>query len=98
MGSNRSRRLITAFAVLAVSAAACLVTGCGGKAPEPATPAAASATTGGTAATPSGAPATATAPSKDVKAIGEAKVGDTTRCPVSGEEFVVEATSPHQEY
>ncbi len=33
-----------------------------------------------------------------VKAPGEANVGDTTKCPVSGEEFVVEATSPKAEH
>ncbi len=33
-----------------------------------------------------------------VKAPGEAKVGDRTRCPVSGEEFVVTESSPKAEY
>jgi Cu+-exporting ATPase len=33
-----------------------------------------------------------------VKAPGEAKVGDRTRCPVSGEEFVVTNDSPHASY
>ncbi len=33
-----------------------------------------------------------------VKAPGDAKVGDTTTCPVSGEEFVVTETSPKVEY
>lgn len=33
-----------------------------------------------------------------VKAPGEANVGDTTKCPVSGEEFVVEASSPKVEH
>ncbi len=33
-----------------------------------------------------------------VKPAGEAQVGDTTKCPVSGEEFVVEATSPKVEH
>jgi len=28
---------------------------------------------------------------------GEAKLGDHTRCPVSGDEFVVKADSPHTE-
>ncbi len=56
------------------------------KGPAPATPAAATATT---------APKAATA---DVKAPGDAKLGDTTRCPVSGEEFVVTENSPHVEY
>lgn len=32
------------------------------------------------------------------KAPGEARVGDRTRCPVSGEEFVVTASSPSAEY
>jgi YHS domain-containing protein len=31
-------------------------------------------------------------------ASGEAKVGDHTKCPVSGHEFVVKADSPHAEY
>ena len=29
---------------------------------------------------------------------GDAKLGDRTRCPVSGEEFVVDADSPKAEY
>jgi Cu+-exporting ATPase len=33
-----------------------------------------------------------------VKPIGEASVGDTTKCPVSGEEFVVAADSPKAEH
>ncbi len=33
-----------------------------------------------------------------LKAPGEAKVGDRTRCPVTGEEFVVSEDSPHVEY
>lgn len=33
-----------------------------------------------------------------VKAPGDAKVGDTTKCPVSGEEFTVEATSQKVEH
>jgi YHS domain-containing protein len=32
------------------------------------------------------------------KAPGEAQIGDHTVCPVSGEEFVVSATSPKMEY
>lgn len=35
---------------------------------------------------------------KEVKAPGEAKPGDTARCPVSGEEFDVTASSPHAEH
>ena len=42
-----------------------------------------------------GAPSAATGP---MKAPGEAAVGDTTKCPVSGEEFVVTATSPKVEH
>ena len=33
-----------------------------------------------------------------LKAPGEARVGDKTRCPVSGEEFVVTESSPKAEY
>ncbi len=33
-----------------------------------------------------------------LKAPGEARVGDRTRCPVSGEEFVVTDSSPKAEY
>lgn len=42
-------------------------------------------------------PSSAT-PAVDVKAPGEAKIGDTTKCPISGEQFVVTDTSPHAEY
>jgi len=67
-----------------------LLAGCGGGAPAAAAP----------EATPAAA---ATAPaakgtSAEVKAPGDAKVGDTTKCPISGEEFTVEATSPHVEH
>jgi len=44
-----------------------------------------------------GAPATPAA-AGDLKAPGEAKVGDKTKCPVSGEEFTVEATSQKVEH
>jgi YHS domain-containing protein len=33
-----------------------------------------------------------------LKAPGEAKVGDRSKCPVSGEDFVVSETSPKVEY
>ena len=33
-----------------------------------------------------------------LKAPVEAKIGDRTRCPVTGEEFVVSDDSPHAEY
>ncbi len=38
--------------------------------------------------------ATATTPAAGLVANGDAHVGDRTNCPVSGEEFVVSATSP----
>ena len=38
------------------------------------------------------------APAASTKAPGDAKMGDTTRCPVSGEEFVVDASSPKVEH
>jgi YHS domain-containing protein len=47
-------------------------------------------------ATPGPVPAAAS--SAPLVAPGEAKVGDRTKCPVSGEEFVVKADSPHAEY
>lgn len=40
----------------------------------------------------------APAHSANVKEPGDAKIGDTTRCPVSGDEFVVEAGSPKVEH
>jgi YHS domain-containing protein len=63
---------------------------------------------GGTAPTPvvgSGAPSPASsttsvaAPSDaTIVAPGDAKIGDKTNCPVSGEDFVVTADSPKVEY
>ncbi|MBX3192981.1 MAG: YHS domain-containing protein [Labilithrix sp.] len=46
------------------------------------------------------APSEPSAPGKtgEVKAPGDANVGDTTKCPVSGEEFTVEATSQKVEH
>ncbi len=35
---------------------------------------------------------------KDIKPNGEAKVGDKTKCPVSGEVFTVSESSPKYEY
>jgi YHS domain-containing protein len=55
---------------------------CGGSAPPPAAP----------------SPAAATSPSAPLVPPGEAKVGDHTKCPVSGHEFVVTADSPHADY
>jgi Cu+-exporting ATPase len=57
---------------------------CAGSAPPP--------------AAPSPAPTAAAAPSTPLVAPGEAKVGDRTKCPVSGHEFVVKDDSPHAEY
>jgi YHS domain-containing protein len=58
---------------------------CGGSTPAPQTPAPAPAPS-------SSSDATAT------KAPGEAKIGDHSKCPVSGEDFVVDASSPHAEH
>ena len=60
------------------------VAGCGSAPAVPATPTAPAP--GGEAAPKAGA--------TNVKEPGDAKVGDTAKCPVSGEEFTVEATSP----
>ena len=49
----------------------------------------------GGAHVPAGAPLQTAA---TVKAPGQARVGDRTRCPVSGEEFVVTESSPKAEY
>jgi YHS domain-containing protein len=43
------------------------------------------------------APAVSAADAANIKAPGEAKVGDKTRCPVSGEVFTVSADSPKAE-
>ncbi len=50
--------------------------------------------------TPDGgaAPAASSTSSSNAKAAGDAKVGDTAHCPVSGEEFVVTDASPHAEH
>jgi YHS domain-containing protein len=44
------------------------------------------------------APSTASASQTPLKAPGVAKIGDRTRCPVSGDVFTVTADSPHAEY
>jgi YHS domain-containing protein len=49
-------------------------------------------------ATPSPDTAGAAASSQPLVAPGEAKVGDRTKCPVSGNEFVVKEDSPHAEH
>ena len=61
-----------------------VLTGCGAQPQPPAAPAA--------------APAAPAAKNADIKPIGEAKVGDTTLCPISKEEFVVAADSPKVEH
>lgn len=38
------------------------------------------------------------ADAKEIKPAGEAKLGDTTSCPVSGERFVVSESSPKAEH
>jgi YHS domain-containing protein len=58
---------------------------CGGSAPPP-------------PAAPSPDAAGAGASARPLVAPGEAKVGDRTKCPVSGHEFVVKEDSPHTEY
>jgi YHS domain-containing protein len=57
---------------------------CGGSAPPP--------------AAPSPDPAAASASSSPLVPPGEAKVGDRTKCLVSGNEFVVKEDSPHAEH
>ncbi len=49
-------------------------------------------------AKPAAAPTAPTAPADGFVPVGEAKVGDKSRCTVSGEEIVVEETSPRSEY
>lgn len=57
---------------------------------------------GGNAASPTpstpATPTDATAAAGDLKEPGEAKVGDKTRCPVSGEIMTVKESSPKFEY
>jgi len=66
---------------------ASLLMACGSSNPQPTTPTPAATTAPGAAA-----------PSADLKAPGEAKIGDKTKCPISGEEFVVTADSPHADH
>ncbi len=84
------RSTLTRFAFVSVFS---LSAACGGHPEGAAAPAAPAPATAPTAAAPAGAPASVGA----VKAFGDAKVGDTTKCPVTGEEFVVEASSPKAE-
>lgn len=89
-----TRILVATF--LCASALA-LAAGCGGKTAAPAaTPAAELKPVAEPAATePAGAEPAAAA---DVKAPGDAQVGDTTTCPVTGEQFVVKAESAFSEF
>ena len=66
------------------------VVACGGNAAEGAAPA--------TPASPSAMAHGEKAAAGPVKPMGEAKVGDTTKCPVSGEDFVVDASSLKSEH
>jgi YHS domain-containing protein len=66
---------------------------CGGNSPEPATP-----STEAPAAAPAASAATASTAAAPLVAPGEAKVGDKSLCPVSGEEFTIDANSPKYEY
>ncbi len=51
---------------------------------------------GGSAPTPATPPAAGA--QGDIKPPGVAKIGDRTRCPVSGDLFTVTADSPHADY
>ena len=73
--------------IYSVLALGLVVLACGSSTPAPVTPAAAK----------TAAPA-AVAPSAGLKPMGEAKLGDKTKCPISGEEFVVDASSPKAEH
>ncbi|MCC6557712.1 MAG: hypothetical protein IT372_32575 [Polyangiaceae bacterium] len=77
-----------------------ILAACGGATPAPTDPAAAAADPAGAAAAadPAAAAGAAATPAGPLKAPGEAAVGDKTTCPVSGEEFVVEASSPKVEF
>lgn len=76
------RCIVGLLALASVSTVAC-----GGKQVAPAA-----------ASSPAGGSSAALATSAAVKTPGEANVGDTARCPVSGEEFTVEAGSPKAEH
>ncbi len=68
---------------------ALMAIGCGGASEGSETSATTEQSAGGEATTETTA---------QVVSPGEATIGDTTRCPVSGETFVVTADSPHVEY
>lgn len=74
-----------------------LLVGCGSNPPpaSPNDPANAAAPTAKPAASAS---ASATPSAAGLKAPGEAKVGDKTKCPISGEDFTVSENSPKAEH
>lgn len=80
--------------IASLLAVSLLAVACGSSNPEPAAP---SGATPAPSATPS-ASASAPAAAGDVKKPGDAKVGEKTTCPVSGEEFVVTADSPKADH
>jgi len=93
-----SRRVALA-SLFALGLVAC---GAASSSTPPAAPGAPAGPTGpatGAPTTPAaGAAAGATAGAQPLKAPGDAKIGDRTSCPISGEEFVVTADSPKSEY
>lgn len=92
----RSKRSVVVPLALVVVGSAFSLGACGGNQAEPASPS--SPESSPPAAAVSVAPAAPAANASAVKEPGDAKVGDTTKCPVSGEEFTVEATSPKAEH
>ena len=84
------RSTLTTF--VSVGLLSLLVGACGGSPAPAASPGPTPAVAAPVAAVPSATPA------GPIKAPGDAKIGDKTKCAVSGEEMVVEATSPKAEY
>ena len=83
---TRSRPSLATLASFVALGAALSLAACGGnQAGAPVSPA--------TPASPAAAMA-----KPIVKEAGDAKVGDMAKCPVSGEEFIVDATSPKTEH
>ena len=80
--------------IASLLAVSLLAVACGGSNPDAAAPASSSTPATSAAPAASGAPAAAA----DIKKPGDAKVGDKTTCPVSGEEFVVTADSPKADH
>lgn len=95
-----TRPLLATFAAaLAIAAAA---TACGPSTPPPTTPPGEPSTMDAGNPLPPSTPAApgATQPGSgaELKKPGEATVGDTSTCPVSGEEFTITASSPKAEH